>query len=344
MTSLRFLLAFSICISLFAQADRGSITGNITDASGAVVPSVTLTLKNQATSLTYSTVANAEGVYSFLNLPIGMYTLTASAAGFQRAEAKNIQVQVNQQSRLDLSLQLGEVNQTVEVQGTAGLIQTQSTDVGTVIDSKSFVDLPLTLGGGIRDPSAFIFLTPGVSGNTWEKHVGGGGSFTDQIYFDGIALVRGDLSNDAEVNPSVDAIDEYKLITNNYSAEYAHALGGVTSFTMKSGTNQLHGTAFEFADNNHFDARGFFAPTKAFRNQNEFGFTVGGPIWIPKLYNGHNKTFFFAYFDQFYLRGGQLTGLNTVPTASMLQGNFSQWPGPIYDPHSTQIAANGTAP
>jgi hypothetical protein len=343
MKLISFVLFLAISVQLFGQADRGSITGNITDASGALVPAVTLTLKNQATNLTYSTVADAAGVYTFLNLPIGLYTLAASAPGFERTEAKNLQVQVNQQSHLDLSLQLGEVNQTVEVQGTAALIQTQSTDVGTVIDSKSFLDLPLTLGGGIRDPSAFIFLTPGVSGNTWEKHVGGSGSFTDQIYFDGIALVRGDLANDAEVAPSVDAIDEYKLITNNYSAEYAHALGGVTSFTMKSGSNQVHGTAFEFADNNHFDARGFFAPTKAFRNQNEFGFTLGGPIWIPKVYNGHNKTFFFVDFDQFYLRGGQLTGLNTVPTAPMLQGNFSQWPGPIYDPRSTQIAADGSA-
>ena len=198
-----------------------------------------MTLQNQATNLTYSTTANAAGAYSFLNLPIGTYTLTAAAKGFSRAGSEEIQVQVNQQSRVDLSLQVGEVTQTLEVQASAPLIQTESTDVGTVIDSKRFLDLPLTLGGGIRNPSAFIFLAPGVSGNTWEKHVGGSGSFTDQIYFDGIALIRGDLANDAEVNPSVDAIDEYKLITNNYSAEYAHALGGVTSFTMKSGTNQI---------------------------------------------------------------------------------------------------------
>jgi hypothetical protein len=343
MNFLRLFCALIISAALFAQADRGSISGTITDASGAGVPVAALTVQNQATNLTYSTTANAAGVYSFLNLPIGTYTLTASAKGFSRSEAKDIQVQVNQQSRVDLSLQVGEVTQTLEIQAFAPLIQTESTDVGTVVDSRRFLDLPLTLGGGIRDPSAFIFLAPGVSGNTWEKHVGGSGSFTDQIYFDGIALVRGDLANDAEVNPSVDAIDEYKLITNNYSAEYAHALGGVTSFNMKSGTNQIHGTAFEFADNNHFDARGFFAPQKAFRNQNEYGFTLGGPVWIPKIYNGHNKTFFFVNFDQFHIRGGQLTGLNTVPTPPMLQGNFSQWPGPIYDPRSTQIAADGTA-
>ena len=343
MRYLHLSLLLFVSISLFAQADRGSISGTVTDTSGAAVPGTTLTLQNQATNLTYSTAASAAGTYSFLNLPIGTYDLTAVAKGFQRSETKGIPVQVNQQARIDIGLQLGEVNQTIEVQAQTAMIQTESTDVGTVIDNKRFLDLPLTLGGAIRNPSAFIMLAPGVSGTTWEKHVGGSGSFSDQTYFDGIALTRGDLSNDAEVNPSVDAIDEFKLITNNYSAEYAHALGGVTSFTMKSGTNDFHGTAFYFADNNHFDARGFFAPAKAFRNQNEYGFTLGGPVWIPKVYNGRNKTFFFVNFDQFYIRGGQLTGLNTTATGKMLQGDFSEWPGPIYDPRSTQIGANGIA-
>ena len=207
-------------------------------------------------------------------------------------------MEVNQQAKIDVSLQVGEVTQTVEVAANASLVQTESTDVGTVIDNKRFVDLPLTLGGGIRNPSAFIYLSPGVApGSTWEKHIGGGGSFNDQIYFDGIALSRGDLANDAEVNPSVDAIGEFKLVTNNYSAEYTHALSGVTSFTMKSGTNQLHGSGFSFHDNQHFDARGFFPATKALRIQNEWGFTLGGPTVIPKVYNGRNKTFWFFSLD-----------------------------------------------
>ena len=338
-----FLLFASFLPAAFAQADRGSVVGAVVDSSGAIVPNSALTIRNEATNLTYSAATDAQGNYSFLNLPVGRYTLSAQAKGFQKYDVNGIQVEVNQQTRVEVRLTVGEMTQTVEVQALAAMIQTESTDVGTVITANRFLDLPLTLGGGIRDPSAFIFLAPGVSGSTWEKHIGGSGSFTDQVYFDGIALSRGDLSNDAEVNPSVDAIEEYKLITNNYSAEYAHALGGVTSFTMKSGTNDFHGTAFEFADNNHFDARGFFAPAKAFRNQNEFGFTLGGPVWIPKVYNGRNRTFFFVDYDQFYIRGGQLTGLNTVPTAQMLNGDFSQWTGPIYDPRSTQVSASGAA-
>jgi hypothetical protein len=337
-----FILQLLVSVSLLAQADRGSVAGTITDASGAVVPGITLTLRNSATNLTYSTPSNENGNYSFQNLPIGNYNLTVEVKGFQRQEVNGIEVQVNQQSKIDLTMRVGDVTQTIQVDAAAAMIQTESTDVGTVINDKRFLDLPLTLGGGIRNPSAFVFLAPGVSGNSWEKHVGGGGSFNDQVYFDGIALSRGDLSNDAEVNPSVDAIAEYKLITNNYSAEYSHALAGVTSYTMKSGTNDFHGNAFYFNDNNHFDARGFFSPTKAFRNQNEYGFTLGGPIVIPKVYNGRNKTFFFVSYDQFNLRGGQLTGLNTIPTAKMLQGDFSELPGTIYDPRSTKLNADGS--
>jgi len=210
-----FLLFASFLPAAFAQADRGSVVGAVVDSSGAIVPNSALTIRNEATNLTYSAATDAQGNYSFLNLPVGRYTLSAQAKGFQKYDVNGIQVEVNQQTRVEVRLTVGEMTQTVEVQALAAMIQTESTDVGTVITANRFLDLPLTLGGGIRDPSAFIFLAPGVSGSTWEKHIGGSGSFTDQVYFDGIALSRGDLSNDAEVNPSVDAIEEYKLITNN---------------------------------------------------------------------------------------------------------------------------------
>ncbi len=332
----------ALSIAAFAQGDRGNIAGTIIDSTGAVVPGVALSITHDSTNLAFSGASSPSGTYAFLNLPVGLYTLTAQAAGFRRQDVKNIQVQVNQQSRIDVTMQVGEVTQTVEVQALASLIQTESTDVGAVLDNKRFLDLPLTLGGGIRNPSAFIFLSPGVApGNTWEKHIGGGGSFNDQIYYDGIALSRGDLANDAEVNPSVDAIAEFKLITNNYSAEYTHALSGVTSFTMKSGTNAFHGSAWEFLANDKLDARGFFSPTKASRKQNEWGFTAGGPVRIPKLYDGKDRTFWFFSLDQFYIRGGQLAGFNTLATARMLQGDFGELAAPIYDPRTTSVDASG---
>ena len=233
--------------TLPAQGDRGSIAGVVSDSSGGVVPGVTIEAVNPATNLKAETVTTSTGVYRLLSLPIGRYTVTATMPGFQTYIRQDAQVQVNQTTTIDITLSVGRVAETVTVVGATPLIQTESADVGLVVESKRFLDLPLTMGGGIRNPSSFIKLSPGVDPrSTWNKSISGGGSFTDITYYDGIALSRGDLSNDGEVNPSVDAIEEFKLITNNYSAEYAHALGAVTSFTMKSGTNQLHATGFHF--------------------------------------------------------------------------------------------------
>ncbi|MEZ5398445.1 MAG: carboxypeptidase regulatory-like domain-containing protein [Bryobacteraceae bacterium] len=338
-----FLLSSSVA---FAQGDRGSITGVITDSTGASVPGVTIEAVQVETNFRAETVSTNTGAYRLAGLPIGRYNLTAKAMGFQGYNQTGIQIQVNQTATIDISLKVGEVTETVTVEGGVPLIQTESSDVGMVVESKQFLDLPLTLGGGIRNPSSFVKLSPGVDPrSTWNKSISGGGSFQDMTYYDGIALSRGDLGNDGEVNPSVDAIAEFKLITNNYSAEYAHALGGITSFTMKSGTNDLHGTAFHFLRNEKLDARGFFPSSRAPSKQNEWGGTIGGPVWIPKLYNGKDRTFWFFSFDQFYRRGGQLAGLNTVPTALMQAGDFNEIASigrrAIYDPATNFSDASG---
>ena len=334
-TRVIFLLTVSCC-SLLAQGDRGAVTGVVVDSSGSAIPDVTLEIVNTGTNTRFDTVSTSTGAYRLVGLPVGVYDLTAKANGFSTYIQRGIQIQTNQTATVNISLTVGAVTESVTVQGGVPLIQTESADVGMVVESKQFLDMPLTLGGGIRNPSNFIKLSPGVSPTgTWTKSISGGGGFQDQIYYDGIALSRGDLSNDAEVNPSVDAIAEFKLITNNYSAEYAHAMGGVTSFTMKSGTNQLHGTGFEFLRNEKLDARGFFPASRAPSKQNEWGGTLGGPVVLPKLYNGKDKTFWFFSFDQFYRRGGALAGLNTLPTSRMAQGDFSEIPRTIYDPASS---------
>jgi len=335
------LVLSSVC--LYGQGDRGGITGVITDKSGSAVPNVTVEVVNTATNARFDTISTGTGAYRVVGLPIGNYDLTAKGTGFSTYVQRGIQIQTNQTAAVDISLTVGTVTENVTVEATVPLIQTESTDVGVVVSSKQFLDMPLTLGGGIRNPSNFIKLSPGVSPTgTWTKSISGGGGFQDQIYYDGIALSRGDLSNDAEVNPSVDAIAEFKLITNNYSAEYAHAMGGVTSFTMKSGTNNLHGTGFYFGRNEKLDARGFFPATRAPSKQNEWGGTIGGPVVLPKIYNGKDKTFWFFSFDQFYRRGGALAGLNTLPTARMAQGDFSEIPRIIYDPSSSTDPASRT--
>ena len=347
MTKLPSLKVFG-CLLLstlaFAQGDRGAITGLITDKSGGAVPNVAIEVVNTATNARFETVSTGTGSYRLVGLPIGLYDLTAKAAGFNASVQRAVQIQTNQTATIDIGLNVGAVSESVTVQGGNPIIQTESADVSMVVEAKQFLDLPLTLGGGIRNASSFIKLSPGVSPTgTWTKSISGGGGFQDQVYYDGIALSRGDLSNDSEVNPSVDAIAEFKLITNNYSAEYAHAMGGITSFTMKSGTNQIHGTAFEFLRNEKMDARGFFPASRAPSKQNEWGATIGGPVVLPKIYNGKDKTFFFFSFDQFYRRGGALAGLNTLPTSRMAQGDFSELGSRIiYDPASSAIAGSRT--
>ena len=340
-----FLLMVVFAVSVRAQGDRGTVTGLVMDASRAAVVGARVTIVNSATNLSLETISNDTGSYRFINVPIGIYTLRAASPGFQTHERQDVQVQVNQTTVIDVEFQVGSTTETVTVTGAAiPLISTESSDVGMVVDSKRFLELPLTLGGGMRNPSSFIRLSPGVSPrSTWNKSISGGGSFQDQIYYDGIALSRGDISNDAEVNPSVDAIAEFKLITNNYSAEYAHAVGGITTFTMKSGTNQLHGNGFGFVRNDKLDARGFFSPAKSPMKQSEWGGTIGGPVVIPRLYNGRDRTFWFFSFDQFYYRGGQLTQVNTIPTVRMQQqGDFSELPRIIYDPASTRQLPDGS--
>lgn len=322
----------------FAQ---GNITGLVTDSTQAVVPDVEITITHAATNVSTTTRSGPTGVYTLMRVPIGTYTLVAKKAGFRGYQQTQIPVLEGDTLRLDITLQVGEVTETVTVTGAAPLVQSENAQVGMTITSSQFTELPLTLGGGIRNPSSFIFLQPGVTpGSTWTKSINGVSSFTDQVYYEGISLSRGDLANDAEVNPSVDAIAEFKLISNNYTAEYTHALGGVTTFNMKSGTNELHGVGFWLNSVEAYNARNFFQRTKPMYRQNNWGFTAGGPILFPKVYDGRNKSFFFFSLDQFYLRAPGSPGLGTVPTSKMLGGDFSEWVnagnGMVYNPRTTR--------
>jgi hypothetical protein len=175
-----FLLAGSA--SLFAQGDRGAITGLVTDKSGSAVPTVTIEAIHTATNNRFETVSTGTGAYRIVGLPIGNYDLTVKASGFSTYVQRGVQIQTNQTATIDVVLTVGAVTESVTVEGGIPLIQTESTDVGMVVDSKQFLDMPLTLGGGIRNPSNFIKLSPGVSPTgTWTKSISGGGGFQDQI-------------------------------------------------------------------------------------------------------------------------------------------------------------------
>ncbi len=327
------IAVFVFSATIWAQSDRGTLTGTVTDSTGRVVPAVALTVTNEGTGISTTTSTSESGTYAIPLLTIGSYTLTARAAGFKSYVRRGIAVQVGQTTRIDVQLELGQLEESVTVTAEAPMLTTDTSEVGIVVNQDTFLDLPLTLGGDFRRASSFIFLSPGVSGSTWEKHIGGGGSFSDAVYFDGAAM-NASPNNDAQYSPSVDAIGEFKLITNDYSAEYGHALAGVTSFTLKSGTNEFHGSAFEFFRNEKLDARGFFPQVKAPTRQNEFGGTIGGPI-------RRNRTFFFVSIESFRRRQGATQPLVTIPTPEFLQGNFSAWTQPIYDPATTRPDGRG---
>ncbi|MSV30366.1 MAG: carboxypeptidase regulatory-like domain-containing protein, partial [Bryobacterales bacterium] len=330
------IAAVLLCGVAVGQIDRGSITGLTSDATRSVVPNVEITVRNEGTGITTSTRSTTEGNYNIPGLPIGLYTVTATVPGFKMFKTSGMRVQVSTTTRLDIALEVGSVTETVTVEAFNPLLQTDSAEVGSTINTERFLELPLSLGGDIRNASDFIRLQPGVAvSSTWEKHIAGGMSFSDAVYYDGAALSV-TPANDKQYNPSVDAIEEFKLISGNSSAEYGHALSGITSFTLKSGTNQLHGTLFEFLRNDKLDARGFFGSTKAASRLNEYGATLGGPVYIPRLYNGRNKTFVFGSFFSFRRRGGQLNNLSTIPVPEFLTGDFRRWPDPIFDPRSNQ--------
>jgi len=328
-----FVLAVITAAGAFAQGDRGTITGTVTDSSGQVISNAELVMLNEATGIQTTTRTGDAGNYTVPILSIGNYTLKVTVPGFKSYVRQGIPIQVGQTTRVDAQLEVGQVEERITVNATAPMLTTDTSEVGVVVNQDKFLDLPLTLGGDFRRASSFIFLSPGVSGSTWEKHIGGGMSFSDAVYFDGAAM-NASPNNDAQYSPSVDSIDEFKLTTTDYSAEYGHALAGVTSFTLKSGTNQFHGSAFEFFRNEKLDARGFFPQVKAPTRQNEFGGTIGGPI-------RKNRTFFFVSVESFRRRQGSTQPLVTVPIPDFLRGDFSKWPQPIYDPATTRADGQG---
>ena len=345
---LLFLLAATLAVGL-AQ-DRGTVTGTVTDSSGGSVVGAKIAIKNLATGLEQTTTSGSDGRYTMPYLQIGNYSVSVEAAGFGRVEQTGIAVQVASVATIDFKLQVGSVQQNVEVTGAAPLLQTETSDLGKVMNTKEIIDLPLALGGGLRDNLAFAVLTPGTvydatgtnsGGNS--LRIGGGLSGGTSLLLDGVET-QSERRNDVGFSAlSTDAIAEFRVISNSFSAEYGRLANGVMSYVSKSGTNQLHGAAFEYFRNTDLNARQFFSPTRNIVRENNFGGTVGGPVYLPKLYDGRNKAFFFFSYEKALEATGSPSGFTSVPSAAMRTGDFSHYTDangnviPIYDPNTTQI-------
>lgn len=306
MRSARSLVLALACLGLLeAQVDTGSVLGTVKDQSGGVVPNATVTLTEKDTNYSVSKKTAADGSYVFTPVKIGTYSVSADATGFQKTTQVNVVVNIQQQALVDLTLVPGSSSQSVEVTAAAPLLQTQDASVQQVVASRSINDLPLNG----RNATFLAQLSAGVtaaydSGRGYTQSgsfsANGARSLQNNYMIDGIDnnAEIDDLQNQTQyvVLPPPDALNEFTVQTNNYSAQFGHAEGAVLNAETKAGTNQLHGDAWEFLRNDKLDAADFFlnaaGSTKAELRQNQFGFTLGGPVEIPRVYHGRNKTFF----------------------------------------------------
>lgn len=345
------LIAVLSALPLMSQGDRGQITGAVTDNSGAVVPGAQIEAIQKDTNAIYKAVSSSAGVFTLPGLASGEYTLNVQKDGFKVFVASNVSVTPGGSATVNAVLQVGAVNQTVEVSAAAQILQTESARVSSTVSSTLVNDLPVLVNGGSRTPFDIASTVPEVS-TAGGYHIGGGSGALG-VSLEGSSMVGGKNGADvgdaaARFSPSVEALSEFTVESSGFKADSGHASGGTISFVAKSGTNQFHGSGFEFLRNTDLDARPFFATTRQIYKQNNFGATAGGPIYIPKLYNGKNKTFFFVSYEGFRNRVGANTGsFSSVPTPEMYTGDFSNWVDAnnklytIYDPN-TQTLVNGT--
>lgn len=348
---MRIFVFFLFCVTAFAQ--NAVVSGRVTDPSQAVVPNASVELTNRATAIKTATTTNAEGYFVTPPLPPGVYDVAASAPGFSTVRLEAVTLEIGQTRTLAIRLLPGELQQSVTVVDVAPLLTTNRADRGTLVENKFVTSIPLNL----RNPLFLLTLVPGVTtgrlagdntasqSTTNNFRINGGRGGTNEILIDGAANT-GTYNNQVSAIPQVDSIQEFKVNTSPYAPEFGRTGGGLISFAIKSGTNDLHGTMHEFLRNAVLDANGFNAnragQTKPSFKRNQFGFTVGGPVWLPKLYNGRNRTFFFVGYEGLRERSlNAYTG--TVPTELEKRGDFSQSLDTnaallrIFDPRTTRL-------
>src|SRR5438874_8366277 len=335
-------LAFALIVIthasvLLAQVDRGIIVGTVTDASGANVQGAKVVIKNLATDQLVEVTTDSSGAYAANLLRIAAYSVTVEKPGFKKAVELNVEVGVNQVVRVDLTLQVGSATESVEVTGTAPLLQTETSSLGTIETERRVVDLPLNGRNFIQ----LAYLGPGANAGQQGSNVGGGvfenERANESLSINGLRVSNNNfLLNGVDNNefglggvialPPPDAIQEFRTEENSMSAEFGRG-GAAVNVVLKSGTNQLRGGIYEFIRNDKLDARNFFSPEKAPFRRNQFGFYLGGPI-------RKDRTFVFGDYQGTRLRQS-VTTINTVPTLAMRHGDFTERGDMIYDPLTT---------
>jgi hypothetical protein len=312
----------------FAQSDRGTLTGSVTDQAGAVIPNAAIEVKNINTAAVYQSQSSSTGNYTFSQLPAGKYQMSSSVPGFKQYLRTGITVMVAQTLRIDISLEVGDISETVTVSADAPLLRMDSGELATNVGSKSLNELPiLGFAGYIRDPFAMTTLIPGaLYSQSFGSlvRINGAPSNTQSVRIEGQDATNGIWTSFTTfTQPSVDSVEEVAVQTSNFAAEFGQAGGGLFNMTMKSGTNRLHGSAYDYWYNEALNASSPYG-RKDRQRRNDYGFTAGGPVYIPKVYDGRDKTFFFFNWEQFREKSTDATTTYTVPTLKMRKGDFSE--------------------
>jgi hypothetical protein len=334
------------------------MTGTITDSSGAVVPNANVTAANEATSVSDKAVTSSAGTYSFRGLPPGKYKVTVEASGFKTGVQEHVAVEVSTTPTVNIALAAGATSETVQVTADQVSLNTTQPEMGSTIEPVVVQALPNEVSGRGRQVDALQFMAPGTTGNTFSHRVSGGVDFEQEIVYNGVPAPQPETEGyTTNFNPPFDLVQEFRVERSTFSAQYGLGQGALT-YQTASGTNSYHGNGFWINRNNFFDSVGFFnghswnssnphdhPPTD---HENNYGFTVGGPIWIPKVYNGHNKTFGHLSME-WYKQNNQDTDTSTVPTALEKTGNFSDFVDgstgaliPIYVPQG--VTCGGLTP
>jgi hypothetical protein len=346
MMKVKLIFAFlALVATIFAQGERGSLNGTVTDQSGAVVPNATVRVLNINTGVETNVVTNDAGVWRVPYLQPGTYRITVTAQGFRGATRDNVILAVAQTLTVDFSLEVGQVSDTVTISSEPPLIETGSAEIGSYVTKKEFDTWPITVGDGRRQIQQFIFTSlPGTVGGTFQGSINGGQNYTHEILLDGMPLGRFDLQGGSnnEFSPSAEAISEMKLQTGTVSAQYSGGQTAVANFATKSGTNELHGSAYYYHQNDAFRANGWGNNAAGIRRQpfkqHNYGYSAGGPVILPKIYNGKNKSFWFHNLEKTRVRDFVSTTFSTLPTMDFRRGDFSR----LFNSAFTGNARSGT--
>jgi hypothetical protein len=326
----------------FSQSVTGIISGTVTDATKAPVAGADVIITNADTGVkAWNGKTNESGVYRAPDLHVGRYSIDVSAPGFKHQQVSNIQLLVDQRANIDIALEVGQVSESVKVEGsTAGQLATETASLGNTITPSQLQDLPLPS----RSPYNLLALTPGVSSggditsqggvNSAQLSINGSRTLNSDFLIDGVSVVSGSTGG-AQTLPPTDSLQEFKVLASSYSAEYGRTSGGIVTMITNSGANIYHGAAYGYFRNEVMDANNYFnnvvGKKRPEDRYNLFGGKLGGPVSIPKLYNGKNKTFFFINYEGLK-QASPYSNTSTVPYGAYAQGNFSASPTLVYDP------------